>query len=122
MKSTDYCLWVWRHIVWYRTARVALQNNLYIHQRDTQYLTGIFQNFGYPTKNSGYFYRHQIFVATKYSIIRTSVSIAMGYWLDGRGLIIGRGKRFFSTPQRPDRLWSPPSLLSNGYWWWFPPG
>jgi hypothetical protein len=31
------------------------------------------------------------------------------------GLIPGRGKRFFSSPQRPDRLWDPPSLLSNGY-------
>jgi hypothetical protein len=29
--------------------------------------------------------------------------------------IPGRGKRFFSIPQRPDRLWDPPSLLPNGY-------
>jgi hypothetical protein len=28
---------------------------------------------------------------------------------------IVRGKRFFSSPQRPDLLWGPPSLLSNGY-------
>jgi hypothetical protein len=26
----------------------------------------------------------------------------------------GRGKRFFSISQRPDRLWGPPSLVSNG--------
>jgi hypothetical protein len=25
-------------------------------------------------------------------------------------------QRFFSLPQRSDRLWGPPSLLSNGYW------
>jgi hypothetical protein len=25
------------------------------------------------------------------------------------------GTRFFSSPQRPDRLWSQPSLISNGY-------
>jgi hypothetical protein len=26
-----------------------------------------------------------------------------------------RSKTFFSAPRRPDRLWDPPSLLSNGY-------
>jgi hypothetical protein len=31
------------------------------------------------------------------------------------GSIPGRGKRLFSPPQRPDRLCSPLSLLSNGY-------
>jgi hypothetical protein len=44
-----------------------------------------------------------------------SVGIGMCYGLDGQGSILGRGKRFFSTPQCPDRLWTPPSLLSNGY-------
>jgi hypothetical protein len=43
------------------------------------------------------------------------VGMATRCGLDGRGLIAERGMRFFSTPQRPDRLWSPPSLLSNGY-------
>jgi hypothetical protein len=28
-------------------------------------------------------------------------------------LIPGRGKRFFSNSQGPDRLWGPPSHLSN---------
>jgi hypothetical protein len=37
-----------------------------------------------------------------------------------RGSIPRRGKTFFSTSQRPDRLWDPPSLLSNGYWELFP--
>jgi hypothetical protein len=45
----------------------------------------------------------------------SSVGIAMGYGLDGRGLIPGKGKRFFSTPQLLNRLWGPPNLLSNGY-------
>jgi hypothetical protein len=44
-----------------------------------------------------------------------SVGIVMGYRLDG-----SRGKRFFSSPQNPDKLWGPPSLLSNGYHWFFP--
>jgi hypothetical protein len=38
----------------------------------------------------------------------------MGYGLDGPGSIPG-GARFFFPPQRPDRFWGPPSLLSNGY-------
>jgi hypothetical protein len=42
----------------------------------------------------------------------SSVGIATGY---DRGSIPGRGKRFFSTPQHPKRIWSPPSLLSNRY-------
>jgi hypothetical protein len=32
-----------------------------------------------------------------------------------RGSISGKGKRFFSSPQRPDKLLSPPCLLNNGY-------
>jgi hypothetical protein len=36
----------------------------------------------------------------------------MGYGLDGLGAISGRGK-IFSSPQRPNLLWGPPSLLSN---------
>jgi hypothetical protein len=43
------------------------------------------------------------------------VGTAMGYRLGDRGSIAGRGKRFFSTPQRADRFWGPHSLLSNGY-------
>jgi hypothetical protein len=33
------------------------------------------------------------------------------YWGSNPGL----GKRFFSSPQCPDMLWGPPSLLSKGY-------
>jgi hypothetical protein len=43
-----------------------------------------------------------------------SVDIARSYGLEDQCCIHGRGKRFFSTPQRPVRLWGPPSLLSNG--------
>jgi hypothetical protein len=45
----------------------------------------------------------------------SSVSIGMGYGLDGLGSIPGRGKRFLSSPLCQKRLWGPPSLLSNGY-------
>jgi hypothetical protein len=50
------------------------------------------------------------------------VGIAIGYGLDGPGSIPDRGKRFFFSTQHPDRLWCPPSLLSNGYWGLFPRG
>jgi hypothetical protein len=43
------------------------------------------------------------------------VGTATGFRLDGRGLILGRSKRFFFSPQRPGWLWGPPSLLTNIY-------
>jgi hypothetical protein len=49
------------------------------------------------------------------------VGIAMGYGLDGPGLIPDR-ERFFSFPQSSDRPWGPTSLLSNGYRGLFPQG
>jgi hypothetical protein len=45
-----------------------------------------------------------------------SVGRATDYGLDGRASIPGRGRRFSYTSQRPDWLWVPSSLLSNGYW------
>jgi hypothetical protein len=44
-----------------------------------------------------------------------SVVIARDYRLDGPGSIPVRDKRLFCTLHRPDRLWGPASLLSNGY-------
>jgi hypothetical protein len=43
-----------------------------------------------------------------------SVGTVTGYRLDDWGSILSRGKRFLSIAQRPDLLWSPPSLLPNG--------
>jgi hypothetical protein len=45
------------------------------------------------------------------------VGTATGYGLDDRGIgvRVPVGSRIFSSPRRPDRLWGPPSLLSNGY-------
>jgi hypothetical protein len=42
-----------------------------------------------------------------------SVDTAMGYRLDDWGSTLGRDKIFFSSPQHPDWLWGPPSLLFN---------
>jgi hypothetical protein len=39
----------------------------------------------------------------------------MNYGQDGQGSIAGRGNIFFFTPQRPDQLWSQPSLLYIDY-------
>jgi hypothetical protein len=47
----------------------------------------------------------------------SAVGIETGYGLDGRGVgvRVPVGAKFFSSPQRSDRFWRPPSLLSNGY-------
>jgi hypothetical protein len=48
----------------------------------------------------------------------SSVSTALGYGLDDRGSrvrFLAGSWEYFSSPPRPERLWGPPSLLSNGY-------
>jgi hypothetical protein len=45
------------------------------------------------------------------------VGIVTSYGLhdSGVGVRVSVGSRIFSSPCRPDRLWSPPNLLSSGY-------
>jgi hypothetical protein len=55
----------------------------------------------------------------------SSVGIALGYGLEDWGSkssIPRGGWEYFSSPQGPERLWGPPSLLSNGYQGSFPVG
>jgi hypothetical protein len=54
----------------------------------------------------------------------SAVGIAAGYGLDDRGVGVRFPvrSRIFSSPLRPDRLWGPPNLLSNGYREFFPRG
>jgi hypothetical protein len=44
------------------------------------------------------------------------VGITTGYGLDDRGITVRVpvGSRIFTSPYRPDRLWGPHNLLSNG--------
>jgi hypothetical protein len=52
----------------------------------------------------------------------SSVSIVTGYGLhdQGFGVRVPVGARIFISPRRPDRLWGPSNLLSNGYRRLFP--
>jgi hypothetical protein len=51
-----------------------------------------------------------------YMLINCSVSTATDYGPEGRGSIPGRGKRIFSSSQRPERFCGSPGLLQNEYW------
>jgi hypothetical protein len=54
-----------------------------------------------------------------------AVSIVSDYGLDDKAIEVrspAEEKEFFLYPLCPDRLWDPPSLLSNGYRGSFPRG
>jgi len=48
--------------------------------------------------------------------------IPLGCGLDDRGVEFRHGLENFSSPPHSDRLWGPPSILSNGYKRLFPCG
>jgi hypothetical protein len=47
-------------------------------------------------------------------IITVQLIQRLGYWLDDRGSIPGKGMEFLLLPPRPDLLWGPTNL-PNGY-------
>jgi hypothetical protein len=59
-------------------------------------------------------YRNSGTLITRRSRYSSVVQCWATGWMIG-GLSPGRGWEFFSSPPRPDRLWGPPSPLSNGY-------
>jgi hypothetical protein len=66
---------------------------------------------------------HALFEALEYCVVpnildksrERLVGIETGYGLNGRSSIPGKGNKFFSTPQCPDRHWGLPRLLCNSY-------
>jgi hypothetical protein len=57
-----------------------------------------------------------VYIITVYLYLHdVPVILLMDYGLEGLGLI-SVSARSFSSPQCPEQLWDPPSLLSDGYW------
>jgi hypothetical protein len=52
------------------------------------------------------------------------VGIVTGYWVDDRGVAVRVlvGSRIFTSPCCSDWLWGPPSLLCDGYGFFFSRG
>jgi hypothetical protein len=67
-----------------------------------------------PTwSNESHFFESDFYYT--YTSRDSSVGIATDYGLDDRGIAVRVPvwSRIFSSPRRPDRLWGPPTLLSN---------
>jgi hypothetical protein len=58
-----------------------------------------------------------IIIAINNNVSRNNrAGVLKGYGMEVWGSIPGRFKRFLFSPQRRNRLWGPPRLLTNGHW------
>jgi len=64
----------------------------------------------------------ELIIVYSFSPVRELCGVAPGCGLNDRGFGSRREVGVFSSPPRPDRLWGPPSLLSNEYERLFPWG
>jgi hypothetical protein len=114
------CVWIKFNLLHFQAAQLKILNTV----REVQTVIrvrGVRQSV-YPN-NKYYIHIFPLFI-WELGSRDSAVGIATGYGLDDRGIGIQvpAESRIFSSPRRPDRLWDPPNLLSNGYLQLFPRG
>jgi hypothetical protein len=80
-------------------------------------------NYNYIVIETGASFIETLYIIYAIPKIRGSAGVlSTGYGLDDRGIgvRVPIGSRILSSPYRPDRLWGPSNLKSNGYRGLFP--
>jgi hypothetical protein len=73
--------------------------------------------FPHQYRTTGKLWSCILYQISTYRSQESVVGIETGYGLDDRevGVRVPVGSRIVSSLPRPDRVWGPPNLLSNGY-------